>query len=67
MAEGVADLNEEKLSDPHIRYFAEVNPGHKKGDELICITRLSESNLQPIIKMDFLGLSEDGKDPELHK
>lgn len=31
--------------DPHIRYFAERNPGYLEGDELVCIASIAESNL----------------------
>lgn len=36
-----------KLSDPHVAYFERVNPGHDRGDELVCITRLDDANLTP--------------------
>ena len=31
--------------DPHIRFFLERNPGYTVGDELVCITEMSEDNL----------------------
>lgn len=31
--------------DPHIRFFLERNPGYIRGDELACITEMSEDNL----------------------
>ena len=34
-----------RLEDPHVRFFAERNPGHVDGDELVCWTRLSHDNL----------------------
>ena len=34
-----------KRSDPHIHFFLQQNPGHIKGDELVCITEISEKNL----------------------
>jgi hypothetical protein len=34
-----------RLDDPHVRFFAERNPGHVNGDELVCWTRLSHDNL----------------------
>jgi hypothetical protein len=34
-----------RLLDPHVRFFAQSNPGHANGDELVCWTRLSEDNL----------------------
>ncbi len=35
----------ERRSDPHLAFFAGANPGHVRGDELVCLTELSESNL----------------------
>jgi hypothetical protein len=32
-------------NDPHIRFFLERNPGHGAGDELVCLTALSDANL----------------------
>jgi len=32
-------------NDPHIRFFLERNPGHEEGDELVCLTALSDANL----------------------
>lgn len=34
-----------RIVDPHIRFFLERNPGHGRGDELVCLADLSESNL----------------------
>ena len=31
--------------DPHIAFFAETNPGYARGDELVCMTELTPSNL----------------------
>jgi hypothetical protein len=42
---GVADLTEERLRDPHIAFFARMNPGHADGDELACLAELSRTNL----------------------
>jgi hypothetical protein len=44
---GVADLTEERLRDPHIRFFAARNPGHARGDELCCIAPLTRANFTP--------------------
>jgi hypothetical protein len=33
-----------KLSNPHIRFFAERNPGYLRGDELVCVTEFSLTN-----------------------
>lgn len=32
-------------ADPHIRFFLERNPGHADGDELVCLTALTDANL----------------------
>jgi hypothetical protein len=33
--------------DPHVAYFLRRNPGHLSGDELVCLTELTEANLTP--------------------
>jgi hypothetical protein len=43
----VAPLTAERQRDPHIAFFAEANPGHAEGDELVCLTELSHANLTP--------------------
>ena len=42
-----AEIPEKRKSDPHIRFFAQQNPGYTRGDELVCITELSRDNLRP--------------------
>lgn len=44
---GVADAHDGRLNDPHIRYFVERNPGHVKGDELVCVANVSINNFAP--------------------
>lgn len=34
-----------RLNNPHIAFFATRNPGHLRGDALVCITRIDEPNL----------------------
>ena len=46
---GVADITEIRRRDKHIAFFEKANPGHAKGDELLCIARCHESNLKPFI------------------
>jgi len=41
---GVADLTPQRLGDPHVRFFAQCNPGYAHGDELCCLAPLSRSN-----------------------
>jgi len=44
---GVAEITERRLKDPHVAFFVETNPGHTKGDELVCITHLHPDNFTP--------------------
>ena len=41
----LAAVPEGKANDPHVRFFLEHNPGHANGDELVCLTELSDANL----------------------
>lgn len=41
----LATIPDGKASDPHVRFFLERNPGHAAGDELVCLTELSDANL----------------------
>ncbi len=36
-----------RLASPHIAFFARKNPGHERGDELVCLADLSYENLTP--------------------
>ncbi|NQU18357.1 MAG: hypothetical protein HQ564_09880 [Candidatus Saganbacteria bacterium] len=47
---GVAEISPSRLKNPHIKFFAEKNPGHKQGDELVCIASFAKDNLKKIIK-----------------
>jgi hypothetical protein len=42
---GVAEITPERLRDPRIAFFVQMNPGHARGDELACIAELSRANL----------------------
>ena len=42
---GLCGIPPERLTDPHVRFFAARNPGHECGDELVCLTELSAENL----------------------
>jgi hypothetical protein len=50
LREGIADLDEARLRDPHIAYFQQRNPGHRGGDELVCLARFHPDNLHPFIQ-----------------
>ncbi|NOS69840.1 MAG: hypothetical protein HOP33_07910 [Verrucomicrobia bacterium] len=34
-----------RVADPHIVFFVGQNPGHTRGDELVCLTELTDENL----------------------
>jgi hypothetical protein len=44
LREGLAEVTDERLQDPHIAFYLERNPGYVKGDELVCITRVHPDN-----------------------
>jgi len=46
---GVADITETRREEKHVAFFEKANPGHAKGDELVCIALCSEDNLNPFI------------------
>lgn len=52
---GVADITEKQLKDKDILYFLKLNPDHIKGNDLVCIARLTEDNFKPAIKRLLLG------------
>lgn len=41
----LSGIPENRLSDPHVAFFAERNPNHMQGDELVCFAELSEDSL----------------------
>jgi hypothetical protein len=42
---GVAEVNERRLKNPHVAFFCARNPGHARGDELVCLARIRADNL----------------------
>ena len=45
--EGLAPLDASVLANPHVRFFAERNPGHARGEELAC---LAEIRLRDLVR-----------------
>jgi len=45
LREGVGEVTERRLRNPHIAFFTRMNPGHAAGDELACLTEVSRANL----------------------
>jgi len=50
LREGVAELDDRRLRDPHVAFFQRQNPGHAHGDELVCLARFHPDNLRPYIR-----------------
>ncbi len=40
----LAELPAARLRDPHVRFFADRNPGHARGEELCCVAPLTRAN-----------------------
>ncbi|MEM9448250.1 MAG: hypothetical protein AAGA75_06925 [Cyanobacteria bacterium P01_E01_bin.6] len=55
----LAGIPEERLSDPHIRFFEHQNPGHDSGDELVCLTEICEDNLTRAGRRMWLTMAPD--------
>ncbi len=47
LRDGLRGIPPERLTDPHVAFFADRNPGHERGDELVCLCPLDDSNLTP--------------------
>jgi hypothetical protein len=47
LREGVAEITERRLKDPHVAFFVQKNPGHTEGDELVCLTTIHQENFTP--------------------
>jgi hypothetical protein len=45
LREGLDEVPEGRLADPHVAFFLEKNPGWVQGDELVCLTEIAEGNL----------------------
>jgi hypothetical protein len=50
LKEGIAGLDDRRLRDPHVAFFQQRNPGHTRGDELVCLARFHPDNLNPYIR-----------------
>ena len=47
LREGISEVTNERLQDPHVAFYIERNPGYVNGDELVCITRVHPDNFTP--------------------
>ncbi|AFZ13093.1 hypothetical protein Cri9333_2221 [Crinalium epipsammum PCC 9333] len=57
------EIPTERLKNSHISFFLQKNPGYIQGDELVCLTEISEENLTSAgRKMWFAESSEGGEE-----
>ena len=49
-----AGLDGRQAANREIAFFTQRNPGHGDGDELLCMCELSEDNLRPMARKQFL-------------
>jgi hypothetical protein len=42
---GLEQVPAGRANDPHVAFFITRNPGHSRGDELVCLTELCPGNL----------------------
>ena len=47
LRDGIAEVTDERLQDPHVAFYIAKNPGHVNGDELVCITQIHPDNFTP--------------------
>jgi hypothetical protein len=45
LRDGLRNIPPGRMLDPDVAFFAAANPGHVRGDELVCLADLSEANL----------------------
>lgn len=48
-----ASVEPREMARPDVRFFLERNPGYARGDELVCLCRLSEDNMRPLTRRLF--------------
>ncbi|MBS0290047.1 MAG: hypothetical protein JSS07_08460 [Proteobacteria bacterium] len=53
LKENWAQIPTSLLKRPEIQFFKSKNPGYDKGDELVCLCKLTEDNLKPFAKRLF--------------
>jgi hypothetical protein len=53
----LAHVPDERMRDPHVDFFLRMNPDHAAGDELVCLTELSDANLTAAGRRMIRGLA----------
>jgi hypothetical protein len=55
----LADISTARLADPHVAFFLRQNPGHARGDELLCLAEISAENMRGLAKRMLLTGAHD--------
>lgn len=55
LAPDLAQIPAKDLSRPEVAFFLSANPGYSRGEELVCLTELSPTNLKPLARRIFLA------------
>jgi hypothetical protein len=58
----LADVPSRLSARPEVAFFLQRNPGYRRGDELVCLTRLAPDNLRALVRAAFLAGMSDGLD-----
>lgn len=45
LRDGVSPISDKLLANAHVAHFLKMNPGHAKGDELVCLAHITPDNL----------------------
>ncbi len=48
---GEGEITDDELADPNIVFFVARNPGHVRGDELVCLTEIDPANFTGLGRM----------------
>lgn len=48
LKKGIGDIHDQKLNNPHIKFFCTKNPLYDIGDELVCLAPVTSENFKPV-------------------
>ena len=51
LAAGEGEITGDELADPNIAFFVARNPGHRRGDELVCLAEIDPDNFTDLGRM----------------
>ena len=47
LRDGLGEVSDRRVADPHVAFYVAANPGHAQGNELVCLAELVPDNLTP--------------------